>query len=236
MADPFFLLLHGAWHRGSSWAPLQEELRARGRASAAPDLPADEPGIGAAGYAAAALAAVPDEGPVVVVGHSLGGLTAPLVAAELGPRVHALVLLAAMVPEPGRAHNDLLREDRTIMVEGFGAGQERGPGGTTSWPQEAAAGSLYAGVAEELGEPGPVASAVTGLRPQAWAIGTEVTPLTAWPAARTVSVVCAEDRVVNPATSRRLAAERGFEVRELPGGHFPMLTRPAQLADLLIGL
>ncbi|MFC5947615.1 alpha/beta fold hydrolase [Pseudonocardia lutea] len=236
MADPAFLLLHGAWHRGSSWAPLQAELRARGRASVAPDLPSDEPGVGAAGYAAAALAAAPAEGPVVVVGHSLGGLTAPLVAAGLGARVHALVLVGAMLPEPGRAHGDLLREDRTIMAEGFGPGQERGPGGTTSWPPETAEASLYAGVADELGDPDRVREAVAALRPQAWAIGKEVTPLTAWPAVRTVSVICADDRVVNPRTSHRLAAALGFEVRELPGGHFPMLTRPAELADLLVGL
>lgn len=236
MADPSFLLLHGAWHRGSSWAPLQEELRARGRRSVAPDLPADEPGAAAAEYAAAALAAAPAEGPVVVVGHSLGGLTAPLVAAELGPRTRALVLVAAMLPAPGRAHNDLLREDRTIMAPGFGPGQERGPGGTTSWPAEAAEASLYAGVADELGAPDLVREAVADLRPQAWAIGKEVTPLTAWPAVRTVSVVCGQDRVVNPETSRRMAADLGFEIRELPGGHFPMLTRPADLADLLVGL
>ncbi|MCE3553698.1 alpha/beta hydrolase [Pseudonocardia sp. RS11V-5] len=236
MAEPEFLLLHGAWHRGSSWAPLQAELRARGRASVAPDLPADEPGAGAAEYVAAALAAAPAEGPVVVVGHSLGGLTAPLVAAELGARTHALVLVAAMLPEPGRAHNDLLREDRTIMASGRGPGPERGPGGTTSWPPEAAEASLYAGVAEELGAAEPVREAIADLRPQAWVIGKEVTPLTAWPAVRTVSVICGDDRMVNPETSRRLAGARGFEVRELPGGHFPMLTRPAALADLLTGL
>ena len=141
-----------------------------------------------------------------------------------------------MVPEPGRTHNDLLREDRTIMAPGFGAGQEKGRGGTTSWPPEAALASLYAGVAQECGSAEPVAAAVAEMRPQAWAIGKEVTPLAEWPPVRTVSVVCAADRVVNPETSRRIARDRGFELVELPGGHFPMLTRPSELAALLTGL
>ncbi len=54
------------------------------------------------------------------------------------------------------------------------------------------------------------------------------------PAARSVSLVCARDAVVNPEYSRRAARERlGVASVELDAGHFPMLTAPDALADAL---
>jgi hypothetical protein len=46
--------------------------------------------------------------------------------------------------------------------------------------------------------------------------------------------VAAEDRIVNPAWSRRAARERlGVDPVELPGGHSPFLSRPGPLAEVL---
>ncbi|SDF68419.1 alpha/beta fold hydrolase [Pseudonocardia oroxyli] len=224
MADPTVVLLHGAWHRGSCWAPLQEALAERSLRSVAPDLPTDRPGLGAADYATAV--SLP-EGELVVVGHSLGGLTAPVLAARAADRVRALVLVAAMVPEPGRSHMDLVKEDPSILPRPI-ASPTRNADGTTSWSVEAALGAMYAGVPPELAEP-----AVARLRPQAWTVTKEVTPLQAWPAVPTTSVVCAADPMAAPEASRRIARERGFTLRELPGDHFPMLTRPRELAEII---
>lgn len=47
--------------------------------------------------------------PVAVVGHSLGALTAPLVAEWLG--ADHLVFLAGIIPEPGRSLQDLAEVD-----------------------------------------------------------------------------------------------------------------------------
>jgi hypothetical protein len=47
-------------------------------------------------------------------------------------------------------------------------------------------------------------------------------------------VVCDEDRLVNPAWSRRIATGRlAAELVELPGSHSPFLSRPGELAELL---
>jgi len=78
-----FCLLHGAWHDGSSWERLSQELRARGHRTVAPDLPYDDPG---AGYiertrpALQALGGVDDH--MVVVGHSMGSAYASLAAVK----------------------------------------------------------------------------------------------------------------------------------------------------------
>jgi pimeloyl-ACP methyl ester carboxylesterase len=232
-----FVLVHGAWHRGSCWAPVVAELTRRGFRVDAPDLPSDVSGRGAQDYADTVLAAMgPGRDPVVLVGHSLGGLTVPVVAERIGPgRVTAMVLLAAMTPVPGTSFIGRLREDPGVMVEGYDHGVQRGEDGRTYWPADAVSDGLYRGVAEESSE-AAVAAAAAGLRPQAWTVGKEITPLQAWPSVRTVAVVCAGDRVADPDVFRQAATEVGADVVDLEGGHFPMLTRPTELADVLGGV
>ncbi len=59
-------------------------------------------------------------------------------------------------------------------------------------------------------------------------------PLRAYPDVETHAIVCADDRVLNPAACARLAQERfGARVTWLDGGHSPMLARPEALADAL---
>jgi pimeloyl-ACP methyl ester carboxylesterase len=72
------------------------------------------------------------------------------------------------------------------------------------------------------------------LRPQSATPYVELCPLESFPAAPATYVVCAEDRLVAPDWSRRIARERlNAELLELPGGHSPFLSRPGQLAQLL---
>jgi Predicted hydrolases or acyltransferases (alpha/beta hydrolase superfamily) len=234
------VLVHGAWHDASCWQLLSSELTARGHAVVAVDLPSEQPGLGAEAYAEAVEAAVAPLRPserLVLVGHSLGGLTVPVVAQRLGPgRVAAMVLVGALMPQPGRSFDDQARDDPAIMAPGFGRGQQRHDDRTTSWPADAVATGLYRGVAAEASEQ-VVSAAAAGLRRQAWTVSREVTPLTAWPSVPTVVVVCGEDQVVNPARSRdRVRELPGVELVELPGGHFPMLTRPRELAEVITGV
>ncbi|MBW0119635.1 alpha/beta fold hydrolase, partial [Pseudonocardia abyssalis] len=174
------VLVHGAWHDGSCWAPVVAELSARGHDAVAVDLPGDRPGATTADHLDAVLDAAGVDGRVVLVGHSLGGLVVPVAAQRLGPeRVAALVLVAALVPLPGASWRERTRAEPGIMAAGFGGGLQRNDDGTTYWPADAAAENLYAGVAAESSAEA-VRAAVAGLRPQDWTVTTEVTPLVAW--------------------------------------------------------
>lgn len=216
-------LIHGAYHGAWQWGPLLAELDRRGQASVCVDLPADDPGCGVLDYAASAARAFADVDDLVVVGHSLAGRVLPFVA-ELLP-VRGLVFLAAAVPPgvfgPGPEDSGLLISgaDRTVGEDGLarlsGAAVER---------------YFYHDVA-----PGLRSWAGMQIRPQATrALGPErvvrldpVPPLS--------YIVCADDRAISPAWQRRVANET-LDVRpyELPGSHSPFLSRPANLADLLV--
>jgi pimeloyl-ACP methyl ester carboxylesterase len=125
---PAFLFVHGAWHNASTWAYVTPILEAQGFRTRVIDLPgaganakaprsfsvrpldagafASEPSPNAAVTQAERTAAVVAEiealkAPVVLVGHSLGGLTVSAAAEAVPQKLHAAVYLTAFLLPPG---------------------------------------------------------------------------------------------------------------------------------------
>jgi hypothetical protein len=72
------------------------------------------------------------------------------------------------------------------------------------------------------------------LRPQSYRVLSETTPLTVWPDVESRSIVCRDDRALNPDWVRVASRERlGVQPIELGGAHSPFLTRPNELAQVL---
>jgi pimeloyl-ACP methyl ester carboxylesterase len=222
-----FALVHGAWHGAWCWERLVEPLRKRGHAVVAVDLPCEDPEAGLAKYAeatATALGHLREE--VVLVGHSLNGLVLPLVASRRP--VRGIVYLAAFVPLPGKRMVDQFADlpDPILLLEG---GRETDELGRSRWADlDTTARLLYPDLAPRDAE-----WAFSRLRPQSPAPQRERFP-TQLPAVPSASVVCSDDRAVNPAWSRRIARERmGVEPLELSAGHFPMIAAPEALTEVL---
>src|SRR4051794_41622704 len=79
-----FALIHGGGGSAWDWHLVAPELHERGHLARAVDLPSEDTSAGWWEYADAAVDAVREQqGPVIVVGHSLGGFTAPLVCARI---------------------------------------------------------------------------------------------------------------------------------------------------------
>ncbi|HKA94600.1 MAG TPA: alpha/beta fold hydrolase, partial [Acidimicrobiia bacterium] len=99
-------LIHGAGSDGWYWHLVEPELRARGHDVVAPDLPCDDDAAGLGEYTDVVVDALAghDTSDVVLVAHSLGGFTAPLVCERMP--VGLMVLVAAMVPLPGELLGD----------------------------------------------------------------------------------------------------------------------------------
>jgi pimeloyl-ACP methyl ester carboxylesterase len=231
-----FALVHGAWFGGWCWTPLAAELRKMGHTVVAPDLPIEDPEAGIAEYAAVVEAALDDigagpEGPlagadVILVGHSLGGLTIPVVA-EHRP-VAGLIFLCAFLPDPGQPmHVDV--DTYSPEWGALSANQVTHDDGSTSWPVDAAIQAFFHDCEMAVAD-----RCARQLRPQAWTPANQENPLESLPTAPAAYVLCSDDRMIAPGWSRRMAKSRlGVDPIELPGGHSPMIVDPALVADLL---
>lgn len=214
-----FGLVHGGAHGAWCWERLMPELERRGHTAVAADLPCDDQSAGAAEYAnVVADTLAQSNGNVVLVAHSLGGLTAPLVA-ERRP-VARLIFVAGLLPVPGKSFREQQADEPDILFPYHGG-------------RPGLRDRFFGACSPEDAD-----WAMARVRDQALKPFTETTPLRAWPAVPSSYVLCTADRACNPAWSRRAARARlGVKPLELVGSdHSPFLSRPAELADVLVRL
>lgn len=224
-----FVLLHGAWHSGWCWGPLQQELTALGHSSIAPDLPASEPGAGAARHADVIADATAGHERVVLVPHSLAGLYAPVAAERIGAL--GVVNLAALTPAPGSSGLAQSKAMPSIYCEPYRtAPMTRHDDGSTSVPEDIGRELMYHDVDERL-----TVEALARLRPQFWTPWTEPCPLTQWPTGlHYAHVACTDDRVLGAEGMVDGAERTGAPLTWIPGGHIPMLAHPREAAEAVV--
>ena len=204
-----FALIHGGGGSAWDWHLVSSELRRLGHEPVAVDLPSEDESAGWWEYADTVVRAVGDRSDVVVVGHSLGGFTAPLVCARLPARL--LVLVAAMIPSPGELFGDW-------------------------WSNAGYEESGYEDVFYHDVPPALAAEARRRERGEDSKALREPWPLEAWPDVPTRYLLCRDDRMFPAAWARRHARERlGIDADEIDGGHYIALGRPRELAGRLHG-
>jgi pimeloyl-ACP methyl ester carboxylesterase len=202
-----FALIHGGGGSAWDWHLVVPELRERGHDPIALDLPSEDPEAGWWDYAEIVVEAVGARPDPVVVAHSLGGFTAPLVCARI--RGSRLVFVAGMIPAPGELFADW-------------------------WSNTGYASSGYDDLYYHDVPPALAAEAQTKERDQADKPLQEPWPLEALPDVPTSYLLCRDDRMFTADWARRHVRERlGIEADEMDGGHYISLSRPRELADRL---
>lgn len=219
-----FCLVHGTTQSPAGWNLLVREMEELGQQTLCVDLPVNEPRAGASRYSQVIAAALQGKGPAIVVGHSGSGLFLPLV-----PQYHPvarLVFLAAVIPELGRSLFEQFRAAPEMFCPDW-------PGKDPTKDEELAKRFLFHDCSQEI---------------LPWALSTrrlmnpqkalmETCPLERWPEVASSYILCREDRTLNPAWWRRTAAERlGRPAIEVFGGHCPHVSRPRELAEVLVSL
>ena len=214
-----FVPIHAAGDGAWSWHLLERELTGRGHEFVAVDLPADDDSAGLWDYADAVVDAVGDRTDLVVVAHSFGGFTAPLVCTRVP--VRALVMVTAMVPAPGEPPADWWTNTghaEAVRQAGLGRMDDL----TTYYhdvPPELAAEAMR----RERNHPSDRAYG------EPW-------PLDSWPDVPTHFLLCRNDRLFPADWMRGVVRDRlGITTDEIDSGHCPMLSRPADLARRLEG-
>jgi pimeloyl-ACP methyl ester carboxylesterase len=229
-----FLLIHGAWHGAWCWERVAALLRAAGHEVIAPDLPAHgddrtpwwRATLG--GYAQRVCDAARGAGPVLAVGHSMGGLVITEAAARAPERFAGLVYLCAFAPLRGESLLSLGRSDAGTLVP---AAARWGLGTVTIRPERARA-AFYAGCTPADADAATARLCPTPMLPLFQ--GVRAAPPRGVPLAY---LECTEDRAIPLALQRRM--HRRFpmaRVLTLEADHSPFLGAPQALADRLDAL
>ena len=222
------VLVHGAWANGSSWSKVIPLLEARGFHVVAAHLPLtslqdDDDAV----ERAIKRITLTNPGPVLLVGHSYGGV---VIGDDPGndTRVVGLVYIAAFAPDTGQSVFSLLGSlsspppiSNYLVID---------PTMTSAWISDegiarAFAQDLSPSEQREL-------AAVQGIT----AFGDlQATPtLTpAWKSKPSWFVIAAHDDVITAGLERQEAEAIGARAIELPTCHVAMLQEPGRIADFI---
>jgi len=219
------VLVHGAFHDAWCWERVRSALDDRGVANLALDLPFG--GLDAdAGAVGALLDAV--DGPVVLCGHSYGGMVISRAASGRDDVEHLVYLCAVQVVDDAEMAESFTA---TRLVEHLLPGDDGGMSVNPDFAIEC----FYHDCDPEL-----AAAAVERLRPMGMGITATdapdvVPPPPAWMQIPSTYVVCTDDRTIDADSQRKMATHANIVV-EWDTSHSPMLSQPDLVADLLMGL
>jgi pimeloyl-ACP methyl ester carboxylesterase len=217
-----FVLIPGAGGMAWYWHRVVPLIQAANHEPVAVDLPGDDGRYGLATYADRVVHAIGARPDVILVAHSLGGFTAPLVCARVPVRM--VVLVNAMIPKPGET-----------------AGAWWGATGAVEAREEAAASRGYAAafdletyflhdVPREV-----LSTASEPQREQSDTVFGEPCRFERWPQVPVHVLAGRDDRFFPVEFQRRVALDRlGKPVDEIAGGHLVALSNPDELTDRLL--
>jgi pimeloyl-ACP methyl ester carboxylesterase len=219
-------LVHGVCAGAWCWDLVVPHLEDGGHRVVTMDLPGDDADATFSDYADVVVRALQDEDDdVVLVGHSTGGLTIPLVAARRP--VKELVFVCGVIPVPGE-----FAAQRGIDWRVIDPSEWQIDHGDGSFSISAEGYRCH--VAPDA-DPAAADEVIARLRPQFVRPFFDVCPLDAMPDVARRYILCTDDHIVGPEWSRREAHARlGVEPIEMPGSHSPMGSRPGELADALL--
>ncbi|MFY7836690.1 MAG: alpha/beta fold hydrolase [Novosphingobium sp.] len=238
-----FVLIHGSWHGGWCFDLVADILRARGHTVVAPTLP----GMGGTAEEMAAVTLdswgefaaqhcrdlkAQGAGPVVLAGHSRGGLVVSTAAERDPTAVDALVYICAMMLPDGMSRAEFKQlEGPNPAFDGI---IRKVHDGVATEIDAANAAPVFA----QLSPPDLVEAAMARLLAEPHAPRAQkvhVTPLR-WGSLPRTYVECTEDRTIPIDSQRRmLHFSPGANVVTLPADHSPYLSFPKDLADALEG-
>ena len=224
-----FVLIHGSYQGGWIWQPVAERLRAAGHRVYAPTLDgcAERAGGLRAGITTesqaeeiAQLMFYEDLGDVVLVGTSSGGMVMARAAERASERVARLVFADALALMPGERIGDIVNR-RAGAVSEFASGPT---------PEDAEA-RLFADL-----EPKTRAWALARYSLHPNGIYDRPVRLDGFWERRWDAAVIWCRKAPNPgeAHQRRTADKLGARWHELDTGHYPMLSQPAELSELIL--
>jgi pimeloyl-ACP methyl ester carboxylesterase len=232
-----YLLIHGAWHGGWCWRKIAPLLEAKGHEVLAPDLPGH--GDDRTPAASVTLQSYTDRiceiagaqmEPVILAGHSMGGVAITQAAENCPEKIRALVYVCAFLPRDGDTLMTWASQDPESMVNPTTTEQQTD--GTVRFKSEYSREAFYGNCPDE-----DVTFAQSRLAAQSGApFETPVrTTVERWGRIPRYYVECTRDRAIT------LKLQRGMQecspcrqAFSIDTDHSPFFSAPEQLADVLL--
>jgi pimeloyl-ACP methyl ester carboxylesterase len=228
-----FVLVHGSFSGGWPWERVLPLLRGAGHHAVAPDLPGH--GEDRTPLAQRTLACYVERigqviaaqsEPVVLVGHSMGGVVITQTAEQFAERVRALVYICAFLPGNGQSLYALATTDTQSQLLPALEFSE-----TEHWLKPGTAAGVF------FHDAPPEDAARAAARMAREPVAPVQTPVQT-SAARFGSIPrsyieCTLDRALGIDLQRRMHAAQPATVHSLQCGHFPQVAMPQALAALL---
>ncbi len=214
------ILVHGFWADGSSWAGVIPHLESAGHEVLAVQLPLSSQDDD---VATVVRALARGTGPVVLAGHSYGGVV--ITRAGTAPEVGALAYISAYAPDAD--------EDIAVLNDKYPA-----PGGAAIRPSED--GHLWLDVEQFAdafaADVDPDRARVMALTqgPASFACLTTFAEAPAWRSKPSTYLVSARDRTINPDAQRFMAERAGATVTEIEASHAALVSQPAATAEVIL--
>jgi pimeloyl-ACP methyl ester carboxylesterase len=214
------VLVHGGFVDGSGWAGVYKILKQDGYPVAIVQNPttslADD-------VAATKLAISQQAGPVILVGHSYGGVV--ITEAGSDPKVKALVYIAAFAPDKGESVQTLIANP----VPGAPVPPILPPqSGFLFLDRAKFANSFAADVA-------PAEAAFMADSQVPWGVNALNGAVTdpAWKQKPSWYLVATDDRMIPPPAQRAMSKRAGATVKEVPGSHAVYVSDPKAVAEMI---
>ncbi|MBT7950253.1 MAG: alpha/beta fold hydrolase [Gammaproteobacteria bacterium] len=234
-----FVLVHGAWHGAWCWEKVVPLLEAGGHAAHAIDLP----GLGEdqtpikdvtlESYVSAVSELINSiDQPVVLVGHSMGGMVITQVAELIPDKINTLIYLTAFSPKNRETLLQYALENTESDVTKYKQINEEE--GYFTVAEDKLQACFYGKCSDEDAH-----NAIKQLRPQA--LAPVATPLKLsdenYGRVRRCYIECSKDRAITLAMQKRLKENgRVDDSAVLDTDHSPFYSCPEELAETLISL
>jgi pimeloyl-ACP methyl ester carboxylesterase len=233
-----FVLVHGACHGAWCWSKVVPKLEALGHRAVAIDLPGlgeDTTPVHQVTYEGTidrVVAAVEREAePVVLVGHSLGGVSVSAAAERIPDRIRLLVYLSAFLPRDGDSVNAIYESPDWPQETPAPPPIRSADGLSISHTPEGARQRFFQDCSDD-----DVAYAVARLKPQPLVMRTTSVRISPERFGRVprAYIHCLDDNAAPLARQRKMVALSPCRhVAELPTGHSPFFAAPDVLAGTL---
>ena len=215
------VIVHGAFADGSGWRGVYDVLVAKGYHVSIVQNPLTSM---QADVAAVNVVLAKQDGPVILVGHSYGGMV--ITEAGVDPKVVGLVYVAAFQPEVGESAIDLAKTKAPNPENGIMAPDENGY-------------FFYSKEKFHIGFAGGLSKADSDFMHDSQgpisldAFNAKMT-VAAWKTKPSWGIVSTEDKSIQPDIERYVYQRSGATVTEIKASHVVYMTHPKEVAQVII--